>query len=61
MKNMEKLWYQTRDGKYTIKEKIRIFLWIVRHPFLTVKLADYALKRLIVSGVDIKEDVLKRN
>lgn len=60
MKKLVKMWCNTRDGKYTIKEKILIFFWVVRRPFLTVRLADYALKTLMVSGVDIK-DIFNRN
>ncbi len=60
MKKLEKLWYQTRDKRYTMKEKIKNFLWIVRHPFLTVRFAHYAMKVLAAYGVDI-EDITKRN
>jgi len=55
MKNVEKLWYQTRDKRYTMKDKIKNFFWVVRHPFLTVRLSHYALKVLAAYRVDIEE------
>lgn len=60
MKKLEKLWYQTRDKRYTMRDKIKNFLWMIRHPFLAVRLSHYALKVLAAYGVDI-EDVRERN
>lgn len=60
MNNMEKVWYQTRDKRYTMRAKIKNFLWVIRHPLLTIRLAHYAVKVLVASGVDI-EDVSKRS
>ena len=59
MKKLVKLWYQTRDKNYTIKDRIKNFFWVVRHPFLTVRLSHYALKVLRTYHVDI-EDLYRR-
>ena len=55
MNKMRELWYQTRDKKYSMKDHIKTFFWVVRYPFLTVRLAHFAVKVLVVSGMDIKE------
>lgn len=43
-----------------MKEKTKNFLWIIRHPLLTVRLAHYAMKVLASSGADIK-DISRRD
>ena len=60
MKKLVKLWYQTRDKKYTIKDRIKNFFWVVRHPFLTVRLSHYALKVLRTYHVGIKDMTRRR-
>lgn len=60
MKQMLKIWYQTRDKRYTTRDKIKNFFWVIRHPLLTVRLAHYAMKVLASSGVGI-EDITRRD